>query len=164
MPLIAPFKGLRPAEGRADDVVAPPYDVMNTAEAREMAQDRPWSFLHISRPEIDLPEYLRERLEISQRSGSKSPGRSTRPTTPARPAAKSQERAIVGNDAKKPAQVPEPAVEKDEAGSDSAGATPPPTKTPGKESGPSSDPAEPTKPATEQPAEKPEAAAPPADG
>jgi uncharacterized protein (DUF1015 family) len=56
MPLIAPFKGLRPAEGRADDVVAPPYDVMNTAEAREMAQDRPWSFLHISRPEIDLPD------------------------------------------------------------------------------------------------------------
>jgi uncharacterized protein (DUF1015 family) len=56
MPLIVPFKALRPAEGRADDVVAPPYDVMNTAEAREMAQGRPWSFLHISRPEIDLPD------------------------------------------------------------------------------------------------------------
>lgn len=56
MPMIQPFKGLRPAEGRADDVVAPPYDVMNAAEAREMAQGRPWSFLHISRPEIDLPE------------------------------------------------------------------------------------------------------------
>jgi len=56
MPMIQPFKGLRPAEGRADDVVAPPYDVMNAAEARDMAQGRPWSFLHISRPEIDLPE------------------------------------------------------------------------------------------------------------
>ena len=56
MPMILPFKGLRPAEGRADDVVAPPYDVMNAAEAREMAQGRPWSFLHISRPEIDLPD------------------------------------------------------------------------------------------------------------
>ena len=56
MALIVPFKGLRPAEGRADDVVAPPYDVMNAEEAREMAQGRPWSFLHISRPEIDLPE------------------------------------------------------------------------------------------------------------
>jgi len=54
--MIVPFKGLRPAEGRAADVVAPPYDVMNAAEAREMAQGRPWSFLHISRPEIDLPE------------------------------------------------------------------------------------------------------------
>ncbi|MCU7921641.1 MAG: DUF1015 family protein [Candidatus Thiodiazotropha sp. (ex Dulcina madagascariensis)] len=56
MPLIRAFPGLRPAEGRAADVAAPPYDVMNEAEAREMARGRPWSFLHISRPEIDLPE------------------------------------------------------------------------------------------------------------
>ncbi|HBH35983.1 MAG TPA: DUF1015 domain-containing protein [Gammaproteobacteria bacterium] len=56
MSLIKPFTGLRPAAGRAADVVAPPYDVMNTTEAREMAEGRPWSFLHISRPEIDLPE------------------------------------------------------------------------------------------------------------
>ncbi len=55
MPLIRAFPGLRPAEGRAAEVVAPPYDVMNEAEAREMADGRPWSFLHISRPEIDLP-------------------------------------------------------------------------------------------------------------
>ncbi|MCU7932084.1 MAG: DUF1015 family protein [Candidatus Thiodiazotropha sp. (ex Codakia rugifera)] len=56
MSLIRAFTGLRPAEGRAADVAAPPYDVMNEAEAREMAVGRPWSFLHISRPEIDLPE------------------------------------------------------------------------------------------------------------
>ncbi|PVV25864.1 MAG: hypothetical protein B6D79_08105, partial [gamma proteobacterium symbiont of Ctena orbiculata] len=56
MPLIRAFPGLRPAEGRAADVAAPPYDVMNEAEAREMARGRPWSFLHISRPEIDLQE------------------------------------------------------------------------------------------------------------
>ncbi len=55
MNLIQPFAALRPAAGRADDVVAPPYDVLSTAEARERAQDRPWSFLHISKPEIDLP-------------------------------------------------------------------------------------------------------------
>jgi uncharacterized protein (DUF1015 family) len=55
MPLIRAFPGLRPAQGRAADVAAPPYDVMNEAEAREMADGRPWSFLHISRPEIDLP-------------------------------------------------------------------------------------------------------------
>jgi uncharacterized protein (DUF1015 family) len=36
-------------------VAAPPYDVMSTAEARDMAAGRPLSFLHISRPEIDLP-------------------------------------------------------------------------------------------------------------
>ena len=56
MNLIRPFRGLRPATGRGADVVAPPYDVLNTQEAIERADGRPWSFLHISRPEIDLPE------------------------------------------------------------------------------------------------------------
>lgn len=55
MSLIRPFAGLRPAPGRAVDVLAPPYDVLNTEEARARAQGRPWSFLHISKPEIDLP-------------------------------------------------------------------------------------------------------------
>lgn len=56
MSLIKPLRGLRPIAGRADDVVAPPYDVMNRAEAKVLAEGRPWSFLHISRPEIDLPD------------------------------------------------------------------------------------------------------------
>ena len=56
MSLIKPFAGLRPAPGRAAEVAAPPYDVMNAAEARRMVAGRPWSFLHISRPEVDLPE------------------------------------------------------------------------------------------------------------
>jgi uncharacterized protein (DUF1015 family) len=56
MPLIRPFAGLRPVPERAEDVVAPPYDVLNSAEARERAAGRPWSFLHISKAEIDLPE------------------------------------------------------------------------------------------------------------
>lgn len=56
MPLIRPFAGLRPAPGRAADVAAPPYDVLNSSEARLRAAGRPWSFLHISKPEIDLPE------------------------------------------------------------------------------------------------------------
>ncbi len=55
MPLIKPFAGLRPAPGHATDVAAPPYDVMSADEARDMVQGRPWSFLHISRPEVDLP-------------------------------------------------------------------------------------------------------------
>ncbi|MBI1282956.1 MAG: DUF1015 family protein [Thiobacillus sp.] len=55
MNLIQPFAALRPAPGRASDVVAPPYDVLSTSEARERASGRPWSFLHISKPEIDLP-------------------------------------------------------------------------------------------------------------
>ncbi|MGD8484365.1 MAG: DUF1015 family protein [Thioalkalispiraceae bacterium] len=56
MSLIRPFAGLRPRKEYAADVVAPPYDVLNTAEARERAAGRKWSFLHISKPEIDLPE------------------------------------------------------------------------------------------------------------
>lgn len=56
MTLIRPFRGLRPAAGREADVAAPPYDVLNTAEARTRAAGRPLSFLHISKPEIDLPE------------------------------------------------------------------------------------------------------------
>lgn len=54
--LIKPLRGLRPAAGRAADVIAPPYDVLNSAEARLRAAGRPASFLHISKPEIDLPE------------------------------------------------------------------------------------------------------------
>jgi uncharacterized protein (DUF1015 family) len=52
--LIKPFRALRPAPGRAEEVLAPPYDVLSSAEARERAKGKPWSFLHISKPEIDL--------------------------------------------------------------------------------------------------------------
>jgi uncharacterized protein (DUF1015 family) len=55
MPLIQPFRGLRPAPARAAEVIAPPYDVLSSDEARERAAGKPWSFLHISKPEIDLP-------------------------------------------------------------------------------------------------------------
>ncbi len=55
MTLVRPFPALRPAIGRAPEVVAPPYDVLNTEEARALAAGRPYSFLHISKPEIDLP-------------------------------------------------------------------------------------------------------------
>ena len=52
--LIRPFRALRPAPGRAAEVLAPPYDVLSSSEARARAQGKPWSFLHISKPEIDL--------------------------------------------------------------------------------------------------------------
>lgn len=54
--LIKPFRGLRPVPARCADVAAPPYDVLNTEEARSRAEGRPASFLHISKPEIDLPD------------------------------------------------------------------------------------------------------------
>jgi uncharacterized protein (DUF1015 family) len=55
---IEPFKGIRPTKALADKVAAPPYDVLNSEEAREMAKGNPYSFLHISKPEIDLPENI----------------------------------------------------------------------------------------------------------
>jgi uncharacterized protein (DUF1015 family) len=55
MALIKPFKALRPPRELAPRVAALPYDVMNVEEARQMAAGNPYSFLHVSRPEIDLP-------------------------------------------------------------------------------------------------------------
>jgi uncharacterized protein (DUF1015 family) len=53
--LVRPFAALRPSATTASRVIAPPYDVVDTDEARTLADGRPESFLHISRPEIDLP-------------------------------------------------------------------------------------------------------------
>jgi uncharacterized protein (DUF1015 family) len=55
LPLVRPFAALRPAPARAAEVAAPPYDVLSSEEARSRAAGRPWSFLHVSKPEIDLP-------------------------------------------------------------------------------------------------------------
>jgi len=52
--LIKPFRALRPAPGRAAEILAPPYDVLSSAEARERVNGKPWSFLHVSKAEIDL--------------------------------------------------------------------------------------------------------------
>ena len=48
------FRAVRPTAESAQRVLALPYDVMNVAEARTMAEGRPDSFLHVSRAEIDL--------------------------------------------------------------------------------------------------------------
>ena len=53
---IRPFPGLRPRPDVATQVASPPYDVLNSAEARQMAADNPLSFLHVVKAEIDLPE------------------------------------------------------------------------------------------------------------
>ncbi|MGA8652354.1 MAG: DUF1015 family protein [Xanthobacteraceae bacterium] len=54
MTLIKPFRALRPAPERAAEILAPPYDVLSSAEARERVKGKPWSFLHVSKAEIDL--------------------------------------------------------------------------------------------------------------
>ena len=55
MPLFKPFHGLVPTRERAAQVAAVPYDVVNSEEAAALAAGNPYSFLHVSKPEIDLP-------------------------------------------------------------------------------------------------------------
>ena len=56
MATVRPFKAIRPDEKYASKVVSLPYDVMNRKEAAEMAEGNPYSFLHICRSEIDMPQ------------------------------------------------------------------------------------------------------------
>lgn len=56
MAKIREFRGLRPAGELASRVAELPYDVVSSEEARAIAKDRPHSFFHISKPEIDLPQ------------------------------------------------------------------------------------------------------------
>lgn len=69
MAFIKPFKGVRPTKELAEKVASLPYDVMNTQEAIQMAEGNPVSFLHISRPEIDLPEGSDSHSEEAYRKG-----------------------------------------------------------------------------------------------
>jgi len=55
MARIEPFRGVRPRKDLAEKVASPPYDVLNSQEAREMVADNPLSFLHVVKPEVDLP-------------------------------------------------------------------------------------------------------------
>ena len=55
MAIIRPFRAFRPQPALVDKVAALPYDVMNSQEARVMAEGNPYSFLHVDKAEIDLP-------------------------------------------------------------------------------------------------------------
>lgn len=80
MATVRPFKAIRPAEEYAAKVISLPYDVMNRKEAADMAEGNPYSFLHICRSEIDLPqqedpydisvyEKARENIEKNLKTG-----------------------------------------------------------------------------------------------
>lgn len=58
MAIIKPFKALRPQAQFAKQVASKPYDVLTSAEAKIEAQGNPFSFLHITKSEIDLPENI----------------------------------------------------------------------------------------------------------
>lgn len=55
MAVLHPFKGYRPTKELCAAIAALPYDVMSSAEAREMVEGDPYSFLHVDRAEVDLP-------------------------------------------------------------------------------------------------------------
>ncbi|MDR1758130.1 MAG: DUF1015 family protein [Bacteroidales bacterium] len=56
MAIVKTFKGLRPPKTLVQSVASRPYDVLNSAEARLEAEGNPYSLLHITKAEIDLPE------------------------------------------------------------------------------------------------------------
>ena len=70
MSLIEPFRAYRPKPELAARVASVPYDVINTAEARQLADGNPFSFLHVCRPEIDLPEGVDEHEDRVYATGA----------------------------------------------------------------------------------------------
>lgn len=56
MAILKPFKGIRPVQDKAQAIASRPYDVLNKAEARIEAGDNKYSYLHIIKPEMDLPD------------------------------------------------------------------------------------------------------------
>ena len=56
MAVYKPFKAYRPKPEEAAKIAAPPYDVINSEEAREYVEGKPLSFLHVGKPEVDLPQ------------------------------------------------------------------------------------------------------------
>lgn len=56
MSVLHPFKAWRPNAAYISEIASVPYDVINSSEAKLLARDKPHSFLHVIRPEIDLPD------------------------------------------------------------------------------------------------------------
>ncbi len=71
MAILKPFKGIRPVQEKAKAVASRPYDVLNREEAKEEAKGNPDSFLHVVKPEIDLPDSMDEHApEVYQKGKS----------------------------------------------------------------------------------------------
>ncbi|NNE69500.1 MAG: DUF1015 domain-containing protein [Rhodothermales bacterium] len=72
MATVHPFKAVRPNADAAADVASVPYDVINSAEARDLADGNQRSFLHVIRPEIDLPPDVDEHADVAYETGAKN--------------------------------------------------------------------------------------------
>ena len=56
MSVIKPFRGFRPPKEIVEKLASRPYDVLNSEEARKECEGNPYSLLHVTKAEIDLPE------------------------------------------------------------------------------------------------------------
>lgn len=72
MATVKPFKGYRPVKELAGRIASRPYDVLNSSEARQEAAGNPYSFLHVVKPEIDLPEDVDHYSDIVYETGRKT--------------------------------------------------------------------------------------------
>jgi len=70
MAILKAFKGIRPIGDKAAQIASRPYDVLNRAEAIREAEGNPCSFLHVIKPEIDLPDSMDEHDAEVYRKGS----------------------------------------------------------------------------------------------
>ena len=71
MAVIKPFKGIRPVKDKVKDVASRPYDVLNKQEAREEAKSK-YSYLHVVKPEIDLPDDVNEYSDAVYQKGKEN--------------------------------------------------------------------------------------------
>lgn len=83
-----PFFGLRPSKNFVEQFHCPPYDVMDREEARKLAENKPYSFLHVTRSDLDLPDsidehdsqvYLNAKMKIEQYISDKILIKDTKP-------------------------------------------------------------------------------------
>jgi uncharacterized protein (DUF1015 family) len=72
MAKIHAFRGYRPGVEKVNVVASRPYDVLNSQEAREEVRGNPWSFLHVVKPEVDLPEDVDLHSEVLYRKGKEN--------------------------------------------------------------------------------------------
>ncbi len=70
--MIHPFRAIRPRPDLVDVVTCPPYDVISTPEACELAEGKPYSFLRVIRPEVTLPEGTDEHDDAVYAAGRRN--------------------------------------------------------------------------------------------
>ncbi|PEN15004.1 hypothetical protein CRI94_01570 [Longibacter salinarum] len=72
MATLHPFRAVRPDSAHVEEIASVPYDVINTEEARELAEGKPKSFLHVIRPEIDLEKGIDEHDDAVYAQGAEN--------------------------------------------------------------------------------------------